>query len=98
MLRVLYWTLEFNLRVCLISTTKKSTNQEIIEIPDVHTILAGIEEYRNVLDLPPYWSVKKFLENRPTSEDIEALVNQQYHIGYMKLHVLIEEFLQKFIQ
>ena len=74
------------------------STQEIIEIPDVHTILAGIEEYRNVLDLPPYWSVKKFLENRPTSEDIEALVNQQYHIGYMKLHVLIEEFLQKFIQ
>ena len=72
--------------------------KEIIEIPDVHTILTGIEEYRNVLDLPPYWSVKKFLENRPTSEDIETLVNQQYRIGYMKLHVLIEEFLQKFIQ
>ena len=30
------------------------------------------------LKLPPYWSVKKFLENEPTPEEIESLGNMDY--------------------
>jgi len=83
---------------CNLYKIQSNKSLEIIETPAFYDILDGIEKYRDVLDLPPYWSVKKFLENEPTPEEIESLVNKQYRAGYMKLRSLIDEFLEKFIK